>query len=170
MDNLARVQYDDWRYEVISGKIVDMGSPSPRHMKISGLIYSNFEIYLKGKTCTAFHETDVKMADDTVFRPDVMVICNPNQITDKVNGPPTLVVEVLSPSSGTRDKVIKKNAYEMYGVLEYWIVFPDSKKIEVYLNCDGEFVLDKVYEENDVIKTAICDGEIQIELNEIFNF
>lgn len=59
-------------------------------------------------------------------------------VTDRgVEGSPDLVVEVLSPSTATRDRGIKLERYRLYGVPEYWIVDPDAESIEVWSLADG---------------------------------
>lgn len=45
-----------------------------------------------------------------------------NNEKDRYMGIPTLVVEVLSPSTGSRDMIFKLNSYMLSGVKEYWVV------------------------------------------------
>ena len=75
------------------------------------------------------------------------MICNPKLIeNDKyIDGVPDLVVEVLSQSTMKRDIGIKKNLYEKHGVKEYWIVYPWSKRIEVYHLINGKYELNEIY-------------------------
>ena len=57
--------------------------------------------------------------------PDVSILCDENKFTDKgYEGIPSLVVEVISPTSVNRDRKIKFNVYEKYKINEYWIVDP----------------------------------------------
>jgi len=51
---------------------------------------------------------------------------------DWIRGAPDLVIEVLSPSTGSRDRGPKLKAYARFGVPEYWIVDPDNRAVEVY--------------------------------------
>ena len=55
------------------------------------------------------------------------------------------MVEILSPSTGLRDKGRKKNIYENCGVPEYWIVSPEARSIDVYRLEDGRYELDNSY-------------------------
>nr|WP_291734819.1 Uma2 family endonuclease [Clostridium sp.] len=67
------------------------------------------------------------------FYPDVAVYCDKNQIFYRgYIGIPQLVVEVLSPSNADDDLIVKKDLYEKYGVPEYWIISPMSKKVWIY--------------------------------------
>lgn len=56
-------------------------------------------------------------------------------------GPPDLVVEVLSPSTIRGDRVTKFWAYEQAGVPEYWIVDPHARLVEVYVLQEGRYAL-----------------------------
>ena len=80
------------------------------------------------------------------FVPDVLIVCDKDKIKpDGIYGAPDLVVEVLSPSTMTRDRGIKKDTYAKAGVREYWIVDPVSQSIEVYHLHEGRFELDHAY-------------------------
>ena len=144
--NLA-FQEDVWE-ELIDGQFVAM-SPRPNtpHNLVSARLHSIFDYYLRGKPCTPFADgTDLYLSEKDQFIPDMMVVCDRDKIKDTgVYGAPSLVAEVLSPSTAKRDKGYKKNAYEAAGVQEYWIVDTNIKSIEVYLLKDGRYTLDEVY-------------------------
>lgn len=135
------------REETIGGKVVMMASPSLNHNFVAGNIYALFFNYLDGRPCTPFSDnTKVVLADDERYIPDMMVVCDPKKFGDNcVNGAPDLVVEVLSPGTAHNDRGHKKDAYEKYGVREYWIVSPMERSIEQYVLENGAFVLRDVY-------------------------
>ena len=139
---------EDRRDELVAGEIVAM-SPSPgwNHITIAGNIYRIFGNFLKGKPCKAIPDgLDLHLDEDNIFIPDMMVVCDPSKIRPRgVYGGPDLVVEVLSPSTGKKDRWQKKNAYESNGIPEYWIVDPKAKSIEAYLLSDGKYILDGMY-------------------------
>ena len=147
MNDLAYAKAsDDETYEIINGQVYMMSRPSTRHMKIEGNILYALKTYLKGKSCQPFNETNVFFAEDNIFVPDVMIVCDPEIIEDDgVHGTPDLIVEILSPSTARNDKISKKIIYEKYGVKEYWIIDQFSKSVEVYLLKDGKLELDDVY-------------------------
>ena len=141
---------DEPREEIIHGRTVQM-SPSPtiRHNTIVGNIYGIFWRFLKGKRCRVFMDgADVHLDDENTFAPDVMIVCDRDKIKhDGIYGAPDLVVEVLSPSTATRDKGTKKDVYERAGVKEYWIVDPLAKSIDVYHLREGRLAMDYSYVE-----------------------
>ncbi len=148
MDNAAAYQDENAIItEVINGKEVLMSPrPATKHAITAGNIYHIFRGFLKGKRCKAFFEHEVHLDENNIFVPDVLIVCNQNNIkTNWIDNAPELVVEVLSPSIATNDRGIKKDTYEKAGVKEYWIVDPLSKSIEVYYLKDGRLVLDHVY-------------------------
>ena len=67
----------------------------------------------------------------TVVQPDVCVICDRSKLTVKgCVGAPDLCIEVLSPSTGSHDRLTKTTIYEQAGVREYWIVDLKRERIE----------------------------------------
>lgn len=136
------------RIELIDGKVFMM-SPRPRyeHVTISSNIYFLFRMYLEGKSCKPFADGfDVYLDEKNKFFPDVMIVCNKDIIKhDGIHGTPDLIVEVLSPSTVKNDRGKKKHAYEKAGVKEYWLVNPFERDVEVYLNKNGAFILDRIY-------------------------
>lgn len=186
MENTA--YKNDEKYEILDGKIVLMSPrPSINHNIVSGNIYHIFRKYLKGQQCTAFTDgVDVHLSDNDIVIPDVMIVCNRDIIKpDGIYGSPNLIVEVLSPSTAKNDKGYKKDLYERCGIKEYWIVDTASKSIEVYLLCDGKYVLNEVYcilmdytiekmteEEKKQIVTSFrsaLNSELIINIGEVFN-
>ena len=150
MDNLAYVNDFSMKrkIELIDG-ITYMMSPRPRyeHVTVSSNIFFIFRNYLAGKTCRVFPDGfDLFLDDKNQFVPDMMVVCDKDKIKyNGVHGTPDLVVEVLSKTTAENDRSRKKDAYEKAGVKEYWIVDTWSKSIEVYLNNNGVFKLNRIY-------------------------
>ena len=138
---------EEIREELIQGQVVAM-SPRPgfNHNHISFNIANLFANFLRGHTCTVIADgTDLYLDEDNLFVPDMMVVCDRSKIRrDGVHGAPDLVVEVLSPSTGKRDKTVKKDVYAKHGVGEYWLVDPIGKSVELYLLEDGAYVLHNV--------------------------
>lgn len=70
----------------------------------------------------------------TWVEPDISVICDKTKITEKgCKGAPDWVVEVVSPSTQSRDYLKKLWLYQNAGVREYWIVNPIMKNVQVYI-------------------------------------
>jgi Uma2 family endonuclease len=136
---------DDERWELIDGVAWDMSpAPSRRHQEIVMFLSNAFYNACVGGPCRTYVSPfDVLlpdfagMIDDevaTVVQPDVLVFCDTTVLTDAgATGAPTLLVEVLSPSTATKDMRIKLELYERHGVREYWIVDPGNRFVEVFV-------------------------------------
>ena len=163
---------DDKRWELIDGVPYAMSAPSLAHQRIIVQLGRLFGNYLVGKPCEVFvAPVDVRLnadgADDTVLQPDVLVVCDMEKLDGKsCVGAPDLAVEILSPSTAMRDKVIKFNRYLNAGVREYWIVDPDSRSVSVNILKNGEYVA-RAYGENDAVPVHILEG-CTIRLSEVF--
>jgi Uma2 family endonuclease len=167
--------YLEWegpgRYEVMYGDAYMMASPAVEHQAIVGELFTQFNIFLRGKPCRAFiSPLDVRPfpeednSDDTVVQPDLLVVCDKGKIAKgSINGAPDLVIEVVSPSNSEKELLLKFQMYLESGVREYWLVYPEEKRVLVYLfeagQCKTFF-----YKENAVVPAAILPGlEIALE-------
>lgn len=130
--------YDDYtlwegKWELIEGMPMAM-TPSSiiNHQAIAGnILYELKKSIGDCDECLVLVEEDWKISDDTVVKPDVVLICDePN---DKyITKAPEVTVEVISKSTAKRDEVFKFDLYEKEKVLFYIIVYPDESKAKVY--------------------------------------
>ena len=96
-----------------------------------------------------------------VLQPDVFFIAadHASLIGEKyIAGAPDLVVEVLSPSTETRDRVAKAKRYATFGVREMWLVDPAAKTIEVLVNSEEGFRRQTLCGETDVVRSTLLPG------------
>ena len=101
----------DW--ELIEGLPYAMSpSPSKNHQRINGKLYRLFSEALDHCShCEIFFELDWTVANDTVVRPDLQIICEKENASDSNDSPPVLVIEILSPSTTLKDRNLK---YELF--------------------------------------------------------
>jgi Uma2 family endonuclease len=130
--------YDDycqWKgdWELIWGQPLAMApSPMISHQMISAQILIELSNSIdKCKECVVIAEQDWKISDDTVVRPDVVMICNEPNDTH-ITKPPKIIVEVISKSTARRDETTKFELYEKERVPYYVIVYPKDLKAKVY--------------------------------------
>lgn len=174
------LRWDDTeRWEIIDGVPYMQASPSPKHQLILGELYRQFANYLQGKPCKVFpapftvrlgKENEKKDEDiKTVFEPDITIVCQKSKIDDKgCNGSPDMVIEIVSPSSVKRDKIIKFSEYERAGIKEYWLVEPDGKIVSIFvLQENNRYGRPEIYSDEDIIKVSIFK-ELEINLNLVF--
>ena len=145
--NLAYQQ--DWREEVIDGKVVAIAPARLNHTRIIRNLTTIFSTYLRNRPCEFFPDgAGLRLAEDQEeYQPDGMVVCDEEKVKGGtvVTGAPDMVIEVLSPSTAKYDRGHKKDVYERIGVREYWIVDPAGMSIEQYILEQEKFVLREVY-------------------------
>lgn len=136
--------YDDYchwegQWELIDGHVYAMSPlPTGRHQRISGRLYGQLERELEGcSSCEVSMPMDWKISEETVVQPDLFVACFPFLNEKFIDRPPTLVVEVLSPSTRLKDLNVKRNIYLDQGVKYYLIIDPDIEEYTV-LELSGE--------------------------------
>ena len=163
---------DERRVELIDGVFYDMSAPAVIHQKILG------ELHLLFRECTDAHEgecevylapCDVRLDMDnkTMVQPDLLVICKEYDLGAKrFEGAPDLVLEILSPSTRSKDMLLKLYKYQNAGVKEYWIVDPDHETVLVYDFREDNFYPEK-YDFNSVIPIHISDGQCSIDFSRV---
>jgi Uma2 family endonuclease len=92
------------------------------------------------------------------LQPDVLFISGARLDIVKeeaIEGPPDLVVEVLSPSTFYKDLRRKMTAYAQFGVQEYWIVDAETQTIELYARRDDKLELARKFSSSEVLQSAL---------------
>ena len=163
---------DDTRWEIIGGAAYAM-SPAPliRHQWIQQKLSYLLGSYFADKKCNVFPApTDVKLTEEDIVQPDLLVVCDNNKIKrTHIEGAPTLVIEILSPSSVTYDRVHKMQLYAKSKVKEVWLITPYPWLAEVYALDGNGYRLSNSYEKTDILKSEIF-SDLEIKLEKIFDF
>jgi Uma2 family endonuclease len=136
---------DDGRIvEWVNGEIIEHMPPASSHQRLASVLETLLSLYVKrlglGEVLHAPFE--VKLWPDGPSRePDILFI-NRNRLeflTEKrFEGAPDLIVEVISPTSVTIDRVDKYLEYERAGVGEYWIIDPRPRQEQADFFARGE--------------------------------
>ncbi|MCX6278450.1 MAG: Uma2 family endonuclease [Bacteroidetes bacterium] len=173
---------DDVRRELFDGFIKLMTpAPSSRHQELSTNLVSICWNFLRNKQCKIYHApSDVrfpknrKSQDDklvyTVLQPDLYIVCDLSKIDDRgCLGAPDMIIEIISPKNSQRDTRDKFEIYQEYGVREYWIVSPNDETVTVFVLCEnGKFQFIGIYAGDDKIPVNIFNGELKVDLMEVF--
>ena len=162
-DDLVRLPDDDLRHEIIDGEHYVTASPATRHQRISlNLVYllqSYLELHPIGELFGAPY--DIVLSRFDVVVPDLVYISNARKafITEKnLQGPPDLAVEILSPSTRTRDERLKRDLYDRVGVDEYWLVNPDRDTVQVYRRSGGQLEPSALLTRSETLTSPLFPG------------
>jgi len=178
IDKNRRYTYADYlewegpeRYQLFNGEAFQMASPSVNHQALLIYLAAQFDVFLRGKPCKVFASPlDVRLfpkkdnSDNIVLQPDLLVVCDKDKLGKRsVNGAPDLVVEIVSPSNTHSEVFHKFHYYLEAGVREYWVIEPETKKVQVHIYDNGHYVI-TAYEGNARIPVTILPGlEIPLE-------
>ena len=150
----VRLTYDDFvlfpedgkRHELIDGVHYVTPSPNLGHQELLGRLHLAIGNFLVGRRHLGrvfLSPLDVVLSYYDVVEPDLLFVAGDQQdiLTEaNVQGPPALVIEILSRSTRKRDEGIKRRLFEAKGVREYWIVDPKGHRVVVFRRQDdGSF-------------------------------
>ncbi len=133
-DHLAAPE-DGKRYEIINGELHVTPSPRPVHQRVSRRVEEVLGEYFhsRGKAEVFHAPVDLILTKHDVLQPDVLVVDDRALITERgIEGPPLLVVEILSRSTADRDRGAKARRYAELGVRHYGWIDPGSRRVECH--------------------------------------
>jgi Uma2 family endonuclease len=84
------------------------------------------------------YASDWIVSEDTVVRPDIMIVCEPIK-GEHVTTPPVLALEILSPSSILKDRNTKFNLYQAFGVKYYILASVEKAEVEIFELKDNRY-------------------------------
>lgn len=170
---LKIVRESENRYEYIDGQVYLLASPKFRHQMIVAKIFSGLLSWFNNSECqpltSPFDVTLYKDNKANVVQPDLLVICDQENIEEdgSYKGFPTLVVEVLSESSRSKDIIQKMDLYMHGGVAEYWIVNPFSEEVNIYLFKKNQVENILTFKKKEIAESFVFQG-LKIDLKEVF--
>ncbi len=154
--------------ELIDGEIIMSPAPELVHQDAGGDLF----VFLRTKIPTGkayMAPLDVELDEHNVLQPDVLWVapdstCKPFE-GKRLLGAPDFVAEVLSPSSGARDRKKKFRLYEKFGTREYWILDPVARLIEVWTRVGNKLTWLNVFEPGEQIPSPLFGT---VDVNAIF--
>ena len=133
------------RHEFHQGEVFAMVGARRVHGLISLNIAASLKTQLKGSSCRVFADSmKIRVGADAILYPDVFVTSDAADLrTEQLFTAPTVVVEVLSPSTQSYDRGAKFTLYRSLPSLrEYMLVDPDTREVRLFRRvADGLFTL-----------------------------
>lgn len=166
---LAGEQDVEVRHEYVSGQIYAMAGTSDRHNRIAINLVTKLDPHIEGNPCELFiSEMKVKVADDLVYYPDVMVACDKPPRDPYCRTHPVLVVEVLSPSTQRIDQGEKLNAYRnVPSIRDYLIVAQDQMRVDLHQRQDAGDWKHLIFTEPDEV-VAFVSVSLSLQVSDIY--
>jgi len=156
--------------EYYKGEIFAMSGPKYQHVLISGNIFSQLKNKLKGRPCQPLNsDMRVHIPKNTLFTyPDISVVCGEPEFLNNdewnlLN--PTVIIEVLSPSTKNYDRGDKFNLYrDIPSLREYILVDTDTISIEgFYINGHGQWELKEYKKIEDSVQIKSIKVTLKID-------
>jgi Uma2 family endonuclease len=136
-EDLHALPDDGNRYELVDGMLLVTPSPRYIHQFAVGELNDRLRTYAHtnrlGQVLAS--PADLDLQSGQLVQPDIFVLpIEPDRRLREWEeaGIPSLIVEVLSPSTARYDRVIKRQLYQRTGVPTYWIVDLDARLVEVW--------------------------------------
>lgn len=116
------------RHEYVEGEVFEMSGVTRRHNTISGNVYVGLRAAARGGPCRV-HIAEVKLrAGGVIYYPDGMVACGPPPADERIEDAPSLVVEVLSPSTQSTDRREKLMVYKGIASLGAYLIIDQMQR------------------------------------------
>lgn len=133
------------RRELINGELLVAPSPSVDHQEVIGGLYELLGgrrgIHGTGKAFLS--PLDVRLSRRDTVQPDLFFVTTDhlNRFVERryFDGPPDLVVEIVSPTSRIIDMIRKFALYERSGVPEYWLIDLAGRAVHIHRLRDGQY-------------------------------
>ena len=182
------LSFDEWqalpetkrRCEVVDGVLLMPPGPMPEHQWLGLVISRRMSLFAEstelGVVLTAPCDVVIRREPLRVRQPDVLFISaaqggirRPADLVglSRIDTPPDLVVEILSPSNTRRQVEEKLADYRSIGVLEGWLVNFSARTVEVLRLSGDEVTVLGVYGMGDVLRSEALPG-FELPIADIF--
>ena len=156
------------KHEYYKGEIFAMAGASINHNKIVRNALTAIDNYLKDKKCEIF-PSDLKVhieANSLYTYPDLSIVCEDVLFQEGHNDTitnPTVIIEVLSPSTMDYDRGGKFALYRALPTLkEYILISSTEYHFEKFVRQGDNWLLSETRSENDTISIETIDFQIQL--------
>ena len=171
-DDYRELPNDRNRYEILDGELSVTPAPATKHQIALGNLYRIISIHVFanqiGRLLLA--PTDLLLAVTTVVQPDLIFIGNDRSqvVTERgVEGAPTLVIEILSPTTHRTDRETKAQLYAKYSVPHYWLIDPDQQVLEAYELSGDQYNLVTKAQDADLFTPSVFPG-LSIQISDLW--
>jgi Uma2 family endonuclease len=171
-EDYCQLPDDGKRYELIGGEMYMIASPTTEHQRISFNLTVAIGTHVREQSLGSLFiaPMDVVLSRRDVVQPDILFVSKDREmiITEThIDGPPDLIVEILSPSTASLDQLVKRQLYARHGVREFWLVSPEASTVEVLELHEGAYRRRVLVGRGDTITSNVLEG-LELALDEVF--
>jgi Uma2 family endonuclease len=150
------------RCELVDGVVHIMTGRSAGHSAIKGNVLALLQTELRAGPCRTY--SGLKIVTETaVMYPDILVICRPMAPDDDRVADPTVVVEVLSPTTETHDRIRKWRQYQTIPSLRHFVLIAQTeRRIDIYTRERGGWNLAVVEPPEDAVALKAVDASLSL--------
>jgi Uma2 family endonuclease len=163
----------DCKFEYANGKVYAMAGGSLEHSQIAVNLITALRVRLRGTGCRVFNSDAHVLPTGTgnpSYLPDVTVTCNPEDYKDGKSTEirfPRLIIEVLSPTTYSKDRIEKLYAYQACAsVQEYVMISTHHQQVEIYRRGSEETWTQTRYRHGQMVTFASV--ELTIPVSDIY--
>lgn len=144
-DDLRQMPDDLNRYEIINGELLVSPAPSLAHQLVSVQLFTAVFAHVQQHELgtVLYAPVDVRLGAHDVVEPDTLFLSHERfekfRTKGTIDGPPDLVIEIISPSSSSVDAIGKAALYARVGVPEYWLPAPEKRSFRMLVLKDGVY-------------------------------
>ena len=152
------------RYEIVDGEMIMAPAPTVRHQQILRQLFVLLHRFVSERQLgeLLFAPVDVLIQREPLRtrQPDLLFVSNERAglLRDIVEGPPDLVVEILSPANTRTNLEDKLADYGGLGVNECWLVSPEARSVEVLRLEGGKWTRISIYGLGDQVQSQVLSG------------
>jgi len=163
-DFLAFEAEEAERYEYVDGIVRMMTGGSAAHSVIKNNATNLANAALRAGSCRAYVDDLKVVTARAVMYPDVVVICRPLAPDDDRMSDPTVVFEVLSPTTERHDRIAKWRQYQTIATLQHFVLVAQSeRRVEVYSRTENGWEFISVEPPEDAVVLTAIGATLSLE-------
>ena len=171
-DYLATEAESLQKHEYVNGHVLAMSGSTEAHNLICSNLSRIISNHLESTGCRLYHN-DMKVrveATNSFYYPDIMVTCEPFDAKCVYKSSPTLLIEILSPSTMATDQREKKIAYlKISSLVEYLLVHQNRMQVELVRRIsDDEWSSDTFRGTDEFVLRSLPKAELKLSVQSIY--
>ena len=163
---------DDCRAELLGGELVLTPAPHFDHQLAVLALAAPLRAHVRSEGLGRVYvaPADVRLPTGELVQPDVFYVSSARAgivVGTHAKGAPDLAIEVLSPDSVVRDRIVKRDTYARNGVLEFWIVDTNERTVDVYTLGGEAYGLPLTHKPGHLITSGVLPA-LQLAVDAVF--